>query len=468
MLRVLDSKFASGRNASLRATSLTVLGLAVALSGCSASITRFDDAPFGHNGGATTTGSVPRPPAGLGVSGENTLSAQSPSVDRGRNYSSGYGGGYEPPRARRSEVETAALAPPPSSSIRSPRSQSRTMVDYAPEEPVASRGYAPAPSGGDIVVAPGDTLYGLSRRHGVSVSALMSENGLSNSNLSPGQRLRLPSGASSSAGVAPSREVSRPPRDVIAAAEAPSDWTGSYEVSSGDSLYVIARRYGVRVSDLQRFNGISDPRKIRPGVVLKVPGVAGGTGASTTTRVAAVTPPEAPSVLDDASPSRPSILNRSASTPAKPVQTVRVSPPRSMATVSSANKGNDAISKLRWPIRGKIIDRFGPRTDGTHNDGVNLSVPMGADVHAAEAGVVAYAGSELKGYGKLVLVRHENGWVTAYAHNSELLVKRGDKVKRGQVISKAGRTGGVDQPQLHFELRQGAKPVDPLPFMAQS
>jgi murein DD-endopeptidase MepM/ murein hydrolase activator NlpD len=121
--------------------------------------------------------------------------------------------------------------------------------------------------------------------------------------------------------------------------------------------------------------------------------------------------------------------------------------------------------KLRWPASGKVIAGFGGRPDGTHNDGINVSVPLGTEVHAAEDGVVAYAGSELKGYGNLVLLRHDNGWVTAYAHNDELLVKRGDKIKRGQVIAKAGKTGSVDQPQVHFELRQGSKPVDPVPYL---
>ena len=92
-------------------------------------------------------------------------------------------------------------------------------------------------------------------------------------------------------------------------------------------------------------------------------------------------------------------------------------------------------------------------------------MPQGTDVHAAESGRVAYAGNELKGYGNLVLIRHDNGWVSAYAHADQILVKRDDVVKRGQVIAKAGKTGTVDQPQLHFELRQGAKPVDPLPHM---
>ena len=128
----------------------------------------------------------------------------------------------------------------------------------------------------------------------------------------------------------------------------------------------------------------------------------------------------------------------------------------------SAARGSD---KLRWPVSGRIITGFGQRTDGTHNDGINLSVPLGTSVHAAEGGTVAYAGSELKGYGNLILLRHDNGWVTAYAHNDQLTVKRGDKVQRGQVIATAGRTGSVDQPQVHFELRQGSKPVDPVPFL---
>ena len=117
---------------------------------------------------------------------------------------------------------------------------------------------------------------------------------------------------------------------------------------------------------------------------------------------------------------------------------------------------------------GEVIAAFGKRPDGTHNDGINIAVPQGTEVHAAESGRVAYAGNELKGYGNLVLIRHDNGWVSAYAHADQILVKRDDVVRRGQVIAKAGKTGTVDQPQLHFELRQGAKPVDPLPHMERS
>ena len=116
-------------------------------------------------------------------------------------------------------------------------------------------------------------------------------------------------------------------------------------------------------------------------------------------------------------------------------------------------------------MRGRVITGFGPKTSGGQNDGINVAVPEGTPIKAAEEGVVAYAGSELKGYGNLVLVRHSNGFVTAYAHASELAVKKGETVKRGQVIGKAGATGNVTSPQLHFEVRKGATPVDPTQYL---
>jgi murein DD-endopeptidase MepM/ murein hydrolase activator NlpD len=125
-------------------------------------------------------------------------------------------------------------------------------------------------------------------------------------------------------------------------------------------------------------------------------------------------------------------------------------------------------NSFRWPVQGRIISVFGTKPDGGHNDGIDVAVPQGTSVKAAENGVVAYAGNELKGYGNLVLVRHANNWVSAYAHNEEVLVKRGDKVRRGQIIAKAGNTGSVSQPQVHFELRKGSRPVDPTKYMSQT
>ena len=116
-------------------------------------------------------------------------------------------------------------------------------------------------------------------------------------------------------------------------------------------------------------------------------------------------------------------------------------------------------------MRGKVITSYGAKTNGKSNDGINLAVPEGTPIKAAEDGVVAYSGNELKGYGNLVLVRHSNGYVTAYAHASEVLVKRGDTIKRGQIIAKSGQSGEVGSPQLHFEIRKGSSPVDPLQFL---
>ncbi len=126
------------------------------------------------------------------------------------------------------------------------------------------------------------------------------------------------------------------------------------------------------------------------------------------------------------------------------------------------------MGSMRWPVKGKIISEYGAKPNGLKNEGINIAVPEGTGVRAAESGVVAYAGNELKGYGNLVLIRHEGGWVTAYAHAKELFVKRGDIVKRGDVIAKAGQTGSVSSPQLHFEVRKGATAMDPLKFLAST
>ena len=134
-------------------------------------------------------------------------------------------------------------------------------------------------------------------------------------------------------------------------------------------------------------------------------------------------------------------------------------------TPAKTTDATGALPTFRWPVRGKVITSYGAKTNGKANDGINLAVPEGTPVKAAEDGVVAYSGNELKGYGNLVLVRHSNGYVTAYAHASELLVKRGDTIKRGQVIAKSGQSGEVGSPQLHFEIRKGSQPVDPLQFL---
>ena len=122
-------------------------------------------------------------------------------------------------------------------------------------------------------------------------------------------------------------------------------------------------------------------------------------------------------------------------------------------------------TRCSWPVQGRIISSFGSSLNGGRNDGIDLAVPEGTPVAAAEDGVVSYAGNEFGGQGNLVLIRHSNGYSTVYAHAKELLVKRGDQIKRGQVIAHSGQTGNVNAPQLHFEVRRGPTPLDPIRFL---
>lgn len=137
------------------------------------------------------------------------------------------------------------------------------------------------------------------------------------------------------------------------------------------------------------------------------------------------------------------------------------------SVVPHADTPASAPVEFRWPARGHILKSFGDK-GGEKSDGINIALPEGTPIKAAENGVVAYAGNELKGYGNLVLVRHDNGYVSAYANNSELKVKKGDQVKRGQVIANSGQTGNVSSPQLHFELRKGSTPVDPMGLLSNN
>jgi murein DD-endopeptidase MepM/ murein hydrolase activator NlpD len=138
---------------------------------------------------------------------------------------------------------------------------------------------------------------------------------------------------------------------------------------------------------------------------------------------------------------------------------------QSDVAMESAPAAGSGGGQFAWPVQGKVIGAFGTMKDGTKNDGVNIAAPAGAPVVAAADGVVAYAGNELRGFGNMILIRHDGGYVTAYAHNASLLVKKGDKVKRGQTIARVGATGAVFGPQLHFEIRKGTEPVDPMTFL---
>jgi murein DD-endopeptidase MepM/ murein hydrolase activator NlpD len=228
-------------------------------------------------------------------------------------------------------------------------------------------------------------------------------------------------------------------------------------VNPGDTLAGIARHNHMSVAELARANNLDPSAKLRLGAKLTVPGArtAAAAPAPTAIQPIAVTTAPATRMAAQTVPAQSARLAQATPTPEEPAVEAPV----------KASEATGALPTFRWPVRGKVITTYGAKTNGKSNDGINLAVPEGTPIKAAEDGVVAYSGNELKGYGNLILVRHANGYVTAYAHASELLVKRGDTIKRGQVIAKSGQSGEVGSPQLHFEIRKGSMPVDPLQFL---
>jgi murein DD-endopeptidase MepM/ murein hydrolase activator NlpD len=229
-------------------------------------------------------------------------------------------------------------------------------------------------------------------------------------------------------------------------------------VNPGETLASIARQNHLTVAELAKANKINAATKLKLGMRLNVPG-----------KTAAVAPAAPQAALAPAVATAPVVGTKmAAGTPQQSVRLAQANPSAEEVAAEAPVKASEATGALptfRWPVRGKVITSYGAKTNGKSNDGINLAVPEGTPIKAAEDGVVAYSGNELKGYGNLVLVRHSNGYVTAYAHASELLVKRGDAIKRGQVIAKSGQSGEVGSPQLHFEIRKGSSPVDPLQFL---
>jgi murein DD-endopeptidase MepM/ murein hydrolase activator NlpD len=330
-----------------------------------------------------------------------------------------------------------------------------TTGSVAPRSVAAVHG--PAQGGTTIIVGTSDTLDTLAHRYKVSPAAILQANGYKGPRaLSPGQQLIIPRQTAAVAAAAPA--LAAPVSKPVAVAAAPT----VHVVNRGDTLLSIARRNHVPVGELAKANSLDPQAKLKLGTKLAVPGA----------KSAAVLP-AAPAAVAAAQPGAASAppATKMAAVAGGPPQSVRlaqattkVDEPSAEAPAKAA-EATGALPTFRWPVRGKVITSYGAKTNGKANDGINLAVPEGTPVKAAEDGVVAYSGNELKGYGNLVLVRHSNGYVTAYAHASELLVKRGDTIKRGQIIAKSGQSGEVGSPQLHFEIRKGSSPVDPLQFL---
>ena len=248
----------------------------------------------------------------------------------------------------------------------------------------------------------------------------------------------------------------------------------THTIESGESLYTIARKYNVTAQAIMQANGINSPDKIYVGQKLIIPGRADlvAKPAPAAPKTASLAPVEAPlgakmqppQASKTAAITNPKLVDPNNSTvqpPAKPTQMASLDP-APVKTSPSAEPQMSGADKFRWPVSGKVITDF-ISSKGT---GINIDAPEGSAVRAAENGTVIYVGSGVEGYGNLVLIRHPNGYVSAYAHLKATTVNKGDAVSRGDSIGAVGMTGSVSRPQLHFELRQGATPVDPVPLLA--
>ena len=265
-------------------------------------------------------------------------------------------------------------------------------------------------------------------------------------------------------------------------------------VEPGDSVGGIAQRYGVTAIAIIVLNELSHPYWLHIGQRLALP------RAEFTIARRDEPPAEAPRYANgepaitvaeiEAEPTTPARVETEELAPPVQAEPSAPEPPRSRVTrmarvepeatpsrptlyalARQPDAGRVPLPPTRntflWPVEGRVISGFGAKPGGKHNDGINIAAPVGSAVRAAQNGVVAYAGNELRGYGNLVLIRHNDGWMTAYAHNDSLLVGKGDVVRRGQVISHSGRSGGVSDPQAHFEIRRDGEPQDPLRLLTR-
>ena len=293
----------------------------------------------------------------------------------------------------------------------------------------------------EITVAAGDTLYSLAQMYGTTVDELINENNLvAPYTLSVGQKLKVPvvtETAATQTITVPARPATAPTANTTTRVE-----LQEITVAAGDTLYSLSRKYSVPVNDLAVMNNLTAPFTLSVGQKLKVPNLSTAPVRTTSTSAVAIA---------DSTTTAPT---------AKPKEKISSDPTKKLPTISARSS-----SKFSWPVRGKILSSYGAKSDGLFNDGINIAASRGTAVNAAENGVVAYAGNEVKGMGNLIIVQHSGGWMTVYAHLDSMTVRRGTRVSVGQKIGTVGETGKVDQPQLHFEIRKGTKAYNPSSYL---
>jgi murein DD-endopeptidase MepM/ murein hydrolase activator NlpD len=336
-----------------------------------------------------------------------------------------------------------------------------------------------------IVVTKGDTVYSLARKNGMTVSEFAQLNDLHEPyTLSIGQKLKTQSVAN----------IKQETPKVITKEKVVSEETvkptgttrvdlQEITVQKGDTLYSLSRKYEIPVNDLAVMNKLSSPFNLAVGQKIKVPKlnnvktvsvseiktekavVTTKMTAKTPTKTAVKTPDKTPVKTSTKTPVKTQTRTPTNTTANKIVtvetkQKISSDPQKKLPKVAARSS-----SKFSWPVRGKILSAYGAKNNGLFNDGINIAAAQGTVVKAAENGVVAYAGNEVKGMGNLIIIQHSDGWMTIYAHLSSMAVKRGTRVSVGTQIGRVGKTGKVDQPQLHFEIRKGTKAYNPTQYL---
>lgn len=269
------------------------------------------------------------------------------------------------------------------------------------------------PASGFITVEEGDTIFSLANRYDVTPYSIIFHNKLNAPfELVSGQVLKLI------------------PRNT-------------HTVRLGDSLFSIAKQYSVNQFEIAQINELEEPYELQSGQIIQLPDVKDFS-------VFLIPIPDGQVLATESQPGTSSIRQPELKVPKEPIKQFFVAP-----NLSPGDSFN-------WPLSGEIVNRFGPAERGIHNDGIDISASFGTDVQTTAPGTVAYVGFGLKSFGTLILVKHNGGVISAYAHLSEVLVKEGDILNSGQIIGKVGQTGRVEFPTLHFEIRQNRTPIDPI------
>ncbi len=447
-----------------RSKFLVSAAATVLLAACSADSERFASNP--SDADPVYTASVPKQasaPASRDASDDDVITAKPLESANSTPPSYDYSRSYKAPQYKQPAVTQAPSAPP-------------ADVAEAPRAPQPEVAEAPsAAAGGTVTVGPGMTLYSVARANNLSVAQLAAANGIKAPYaVHTGQKLRIPGAGEAvtpRTAAAPSMPKPSAPFKSGPSVDNDAPAAGNHTVGNGETLFSLGRKYSVSPYAIADANGLPHNAQLTLGQKVRIPG--GSSGAPVAAKksaepskqlAAAKQPAKLPSADEpDAADAEAAPAPK---TPAVAETSEPAAAPEAAETVAAAPA--DSATGMRWPVRGKVISGFGPKANGLKNEGINIAVPEGTSVRAADGGVVAYAGNELKGYGNLVLIRHENGYVTAYAHAKELFVKRGDTVKRGDVIAKAGQTGSVSSPQLHFEVRKGATALDPMKYLSST